>query len=162
MLASSCAALHKIGLWSAPGIASFDGVEFGDTFVDAELRYPAAAVETSPYGAQSLRLDRVNNDGIIYQTIIYEFAYHDGMQLIMAEFAPSRTRAVHHWIVERIGPPSRSGANAQSSGITVWSTLEGETVILNADSHWLAIIGPKGERLRPDIKRWELNAQSAS
>jgi hypothetical protein len=163
MLASSCAALHKIGLWSAPGIGSFHGVGFGDGFRDTELRYPAAVVETSPYGARSLRLDDIDNDGIIYQTIIYEFAYKAGMQLVMAEFDASRTRAVHGWIVEQVGAPMRSGGpRAEASGISIWTTLDRKTVILNADSHWLAIIGPKGERLRPDIKLRELNARSSS
>ena len=163
MLASSCAALHKVGLWSAPGLSSFHDVAFGDSFRDTELRFPAAAVETSPYGAQSLRLDDIDNEGVRYQTVIYEFAYKAGMQLVMARFDPALTRAVRRWVVEQIGPPSRSsGSGGETSGISTWTTLEGQTVILNADSNWLAIIGPAGQELRPDIEMRELNGRSAS
>ena len=163
MLTGSCAAMHKLGLWSAPGIESFHGVSFGETFYDVQMRYPAAAPETSPYGAQALRLSGVENDGIRYEAVIYEFAYKTGMQLVMASFNPTQAGAIHHWIAEEIVPPSLSGGSgAASSGISTWTTLNGETVILNAQSHWLAILGPKGQPLRPDIKLRELNARSAS
>jgi hypothetical protein len=154
MLASSCAALHGIGLWSAPGIGSFNGVSFGDGFRESQLRFPAAAVETSPYGAQSLRLNNVDNDGIGYRTVIYEFADKSGMQLVIAKFDPSRTDAVRHWIIDRVASVTPAHP-AQASGVSTWTTLDGEIVIL------LTIIGPKGLRLRPDIKLRELNARSA-
>jgi hypothetical protein len=136
------------------------GVGFGDYYRDAELACPQAAPETSPYGAQSLRLDNAENDGIRYRTIILEFRYNAGMQLVMAGFDPAQTLAVRNWIEEQTG--SASGSDSSSPGITTWKTVDGKTVILDNDSHWLAIVGPQGAGLRPDIKLVELNAASAS
>jgi hypothetical protein len=163
VLTSSCAAMHTLGLWSVPGIESFHGVSFGDTFYDVQVRYPGGSPETSPYGAQALRLNGIEEDGIHFESVIYEFAYRAGMQLVMASFDSSQTRAIHHWIVQEIGPPSRSGGpRAESSEMSTWTTLNGETVILDPQSHWLVILGPKGGPLRPDIRLRETNARSAS
>ena len=161
-ISSSCGAMHEVGLWRAPGIGSFHNVSFGDTFHDAELLYPGAARETSPYGAHSLRVDNIINEGIPYRTAVYEFAYKSGMQLVMAEFDPSRASAIHEWVDQQLGPPSRSGGpDSATSKISLWATPQGESVILNPQSHWLAIIGPEGQQLRSDIEPRELNAESA-
>lgn len=163
MLLGGCSAMHAVGLWSNPGIHSFDGVSFGDGYRDTRLVYPGAMAETSPYGAQSLHLDEVANEGIHYRIVIYEFDDRNGMQLVLAEFDPARTRAVRGWIVSQIGPPSLSGGSSSKiSGVNTWKTLNGETVILDGDSRWLAIVGPQGGRLRSDILPTEINAQFTS
>jgi len=144
-------------VYSCPHLGSFLGVHFGDELPDVAAHYPQAVPETSPYGAETLRMSDVKSEGVVYRTVVFEFLWHDGgMQVAMARFDPVYGKTIFSNLSGRIGPPSLT----QSAGVrptpeAQWRLPDGTSVRLNSAVGRLVIIGPSGKILTDDIRMRE-------
>lgn len=141
----------------APRLNSFLGVRLGDTPADVEQRHPAGAVETSPTGALTYRIDGLRAGSIEYQSVFYEFAKGSGMQLVMARFAPESAGPLYDALKQALGKPSSlSGGEAGPAGLeAVWDPDGSERVAFSGPLRRLTIVGPRGAPLEEDIRMRE-------
>ncbi|HKV55976.1 MAG TPA: hypothetical protein VJN94_15190 [Candidatus Binataceae bacterium] len=146
----SCSAMHQLGLWSVPSIGSFHGVSFGERLYEVETRYPGGQAETSPSGAQVWSLDEVNEEGVRFSRVLYEFAYHDGMQLVIANVEPPSFHALRQRLIDQLGTPSASTSDKVTGARLTWTTPGAEVAILDQTAMRLIIFGPDGATLRSD------------
>lgn len=132
--------------------AAFLGVSFGESLESVEQRDPGGSQETSPYGAPAYRLENMNAGAVEYQSVIYEFTDHDGMQLVFATFAPSWSGDVFRQLQQILGAPLKTNGESDPSKVQAsWQGKAGEFLDYNGPSHCFAIVGPKGDSLRADI-----------
>lgn len=138
-----------------PLVASFLGVSFGESFDDVREKYPTGREETSPYGAPAYRIDEVSGGNVRYSSVVYEFADRAGMQLVYARFAPSSADYLLKELKGALGQPvsMRTGLGKTQDRIeATWLLPEGEFVKYDSELDRLAILGPRGEELRQDIR----------
>jgi hypothetical protein len=140
-----------------PHLGSFLGVSFGDLSPDVSARFPKAVPETSPFGAETLRLSNVRSDGVVYKTVLFEFLWHGGgMQLVMAKFDPVYAAPALGDLTRRIGPPTLSKETSPgSTPDKQWRLPDGTSISFNASLGRLVIVGPAGKILSDDIKMRE-------
>ncbi|MGH7934667.1 MAG: hypothetical protein ACREQN_16110 [Candidatus Binataceae bacterium] len=156
-----CATMHHLGLWSDGGFDSFHGVSFGDSYYDVRTRFPGAQPQTSPYGAEALLLSNIGDAGVHYDSVVYEFTYRGGMQLVMARFSASSTATLYNELLQAFGRPGEGGATASMppcKSHLQWQFRGGETVSFNGPERRLILLGPGGKPLKQDV---ELREQSA-
>ena len=156
LLAGSCASRIAPAWIEGPGsheLTSFLGISFGESIADAQRRYPDGAMETSPYGAGALRLESLTSDPVEYDQVIFEFADRDGMQLIIAHFKASSAATLYDQLTKRLGPPASNAGGADTPPTQAsWLLTNQVEVNFNGADNSLAIVGPKGGLLKPDIK----------
>jgi hypothetical protein len=144
-------------LSSGPHLGSFIGVHFGDELPDVAAHYPQAVPETSPFGAETLRLSDVKADDVVYRTVVFEFLWHGGgMQVVMARFDPTYGKAIFSNLSTRIGPPSLAGTKgSRPLAEAQWRLPDGTSVSLNNTVGRLVIVWPSGKILTDDIRMRE-------
>jgi len=143
-------------LSSGPQLGSFIGVNFGDPSPEVIARYPQALPETSPFGAEALRLKNVKSGTVVYKTVLFEFLWHGGgMQLAMAKFDPKYAAPVFKDLTQRIGPPTLSKAADARTPRAQWSLADGTSISFNGTLGRLVIVGPNGKLLSDDIRMRE-------
>jgi|YelNatPaOPRAMG01_1025707.scaffolds.fasta_scaffold25289_4 hypothetical protein len=138
-----------------PHVSSFLGVSFGESLDDVHEKYPTGREETSPYGAPAYRIDEVSAGNVRYNSVVYEFADGAGMQLVYARFAPGSADYLLKELKGALGEPvsMRSAlGKAHDSVEATWLLPEGELVKYDSELDRLAILGPRGEGLREDIR----------
>jgi hypothetical protein len=140
-----------------PHLGSFMGVSFGDLSTDVGARYPQAVPETSPYGAETLRLGDVKSGSVVYKTVLFEFLWHGGgMQLVMVKFDPIYASPILDDLTRRIGPPALSqSAGARTAPEAQWRLTDGTSISFNSSLGRLVIVGPSGKILADDIRMRE-------
>lgn len=138
-------------------LGPFIGVNFGDLSTDVSARYPQAVPETSPYGAETLRLSDVKSGAVTYKTVLFEFLWRGGgMQLVMAKFEPAYAPAILADLTRRIGPPAlpESTGNPTASE-ALWRLADGTSISFNSSRGRLVMVGPSGKILADDIRMRE-------
>ena len=140
-----------------PHLGSFMGVSFGDQLSDVAARFPQAVPETSPFGAETLRLSDVRSGNVTYKTVVFEFLWHGGgMQLVMARFAPSYGTGIAADFTQRLGTPGLSESTGPHHGVEAqWHLPDGTNISLNTAIGRLVIVGPSGKILSDDIRMRE-------
>ncbi|HTW88970.1 MAG TPA: hypothetical protein VMD75_13290 [Candidatus Binataceae bacterium] len=144
-------------LSSGHNLGPFMGVNFGDLSTDVSARYPQAVAETSPYGAETLRLSDVKSGAVIYKTVLFEFLWHGGgMQLVMVKFEPVYAAAILDDLTHRIGPPALPESMGTSATPEAqWRLADGTSISFNSSLGRLVIVGPSGKILADDIRMRE-------
>lgn len=143
-----------------PSLTSFLDVHFGAQLVEVQERYPMGAVETSPYGAEAYRIERLRADHLRYDTVIYEFTAHTGMQLAIATFAADSTAGVFDELEQALGAPTAqkpSGGRGAESIEATWDLPHGERVSFDGPNRRIEMLGPAGSPLKQDIAIREAN-----
>ena len=140
-----------------PHLGSFMGVSFGDQSTDVAARFPQAVPETSPFGAETLRLSDVKSGSVTYKTVVFEFLWHGGgMQLVMVRFAPSYGTAIAGDLTQRLGTPRLTeSAGPHPTPEAQWHLADGTNISLNSSMGRLVIVGPSGKILTDDIRMRE-------
>ncbi|GEM_PF-1687448 len=152
--AAACFDAH-IGMHStrATGLRSFLGIGFGADLRDAERYYPNGIRETSPLGYPSYHITQASSDGIAYPDVIYEFDGSNGMQVVVARFAPSSADAVLERLRRILGEPTQHTVNKeQQMDEALWLVSDGEEVRFDRVRHLLTVLGPQGRNLSKDLQ----------
>jgi hypothetical protein len=138
---------------SSHGMNSFMGVHFGDTVDQVTRRFPDGLTQTSPYGAPAFKIENVNFRNIEYPTVTYEFGEGSGMQMVLAQFAPSEATDVYQQLQGSLGAPNATGVQpeAPAGSEASWHLSDGITVLYSAPLHRVVLIGKDGESLKADI-----------
>jgi hypothetical protein len=144
-------------LSSGPHLGSFLGVTFGEPSSDVTARYPEAVAESSPFGADTLRLSDVKSGGVVYKTVLFEFLWHGGgMQLVMVKFDPVYAAPILSDLTGRIGPPAPAASTDSRLAPEVqWRLADGTSISLNRSQGRLIIVGPSGKILTDDVRMRE-------
>lgn len=132
------------------------GVSFGDQSSDVVARYPQAVPETSPFGAETLRLNDVKSAAVVYKTVLFEFLWHGGgMQLVMVKFDPVYASPILKDLTRVAGAPAMpSSAGVRAAPQAQWSLANGTSVSFSPLGR-LVIVGPSGKILSDDIRMRE-------
>lgn len=140
-----------------PHLGSFMGVSFGDLSTDIGARYPQAVPETSPYGAETLRLSDVKSGAVTYRTVLFEFLWHGGgMQLVMVKFDPVYAAPILDDLTRSIGQPApQEPAGARAAPDAQWRLADGTSISFNSSLGRLVMVGPSGKILADDIRMRE-------
>jgi hypothetical protein len=149
-----CAVVRRVN----PFARSFGpvlGVRFSQSLREVEAQLPNGQPETSPYGADCWRVRNVSDDGIKYQSVIFEFTHRHGMQLAIAWFPKASSREVLERLHGTLGKPSESSAPGKWAArdlIASWRLGDGAAVSFDGPARRLALVGPFGKGLIRDIK----------
>jgi hypothetical protein len=154
---SGCASTQILPFGAGPGMNSFLGVHFGEQKSDVMGKFPNATEQTSPYGADTIRLNNVNAGAVVYDYVLFEFLWRGGgMQLVMASFKPFYAKTVRHDLEAHLGSGQALTADRSDQHVRLfWHLSDGVQVIFNGADHILVIIGPRGKVLEQDIKAWQ-------
>jgi hypothetical protein len=160
---AGCGSVRPIPSWNEarrPSLTSFLDIHFGAQLVEVQERYPMGAVETSPYGAEAYRIERLRSEQLHYDTVIYEFTVHTGMQLAIATFAPDSTGGVFDELSKALGAPTAQkqlGASGTDGVEATWELPHGERVTFDGPNRRIVMLGPAGSPLKQDIAIRESN-----
>lgn len=149
-----CTVVRRVNPFVRPA-DSVLGIRFGQSLPDVEAQLADGQAETSPYGANCWRVHNANDDGIKYQSVIFEFTQHHGMQLVVAWFPKSSSKEVFERLRENLGTPSKSSAPGKwptRDLIAAWRLHDGAVVRFDGPARRLALVGPFGKGLIRDIK----------
>ena len=139
---------------------SFLGVSFGASLRDTRRYYPSGINEASPLGYPSYHVTGLSSDAISYPDVVYEFDSNNGMQLVVARFAPSSTEAVLERLRRILGEPTQHTLTEdQRMAEAVWLTPGGEEIRFDRARHLMAVLGPDGANMRKDL---ELRIENSS
>ena len=84
--------------------------------------------------------------------MIYEFDGYNGMQVVIARFAPSAADAVLERLRRVLGEPTQHTLTQdQRMSDAFWLTPGGEDVRFDRTHHLLIVIGPQGSNLKKDV-----------
>jgi hypothetical protein len=157
--------IAAVALWSAAcfnakapavkGISfkSFLRISFGTSLRDTHGYYPSGINEASPMGFPAYHVTGLSADGISYPDVIYEFDGINGMQVVVAHFAPSSTDAVLERLRRILGEPTQHTlTQEQRMEEATWLTPGGEEVHFYRDRHLMTILGPQGANMRKDLQ----------
>jgi len=149
---TGCSSLQDL-FGTQPQLNSFMGVNFGDQKNDVMTMYPAAREETSPYGAESVRLTKVHSSVAEYNYVLFEFLWRGGgMQLVMAGFGPASANAIRDNLQAHLGAPKQLAvASSYRQSELRWLLDDGTDVTFNAREGLLVIVGPRGKVLEGDV-----------
>ncbi len=135
------------------GFKSFLGVKFGASLRDTRHYYPSGINEASPLGYPSYHVTGLSSDGISYPDVIYEFDSNNGMQVVVARFAPASTEAVLERLRRILGEPTQHTLTEdQRMSEAVWLTPGGEEIRFDRARHLLTVLGPQGSNMRKDVQ----------
>jgi hypothetical protein len=133
-------------------LKSFVGVSFGASLRDTRRFYPTGLDEASPMGFPCYHIRGLSSDGISYTDVIYEFDAANGMQLVVARFAPASTEAALEYFRRILGEPTQHTLTEdERMEEAVWLSPGGEEVRFYRTRHLVAILGPQGANLRKDL-----------
>jgi hypothetical protein len=135
------------------GFKSFLGISFGASLRDTRRYYPNGINETSPLGFPSYHVTGLSSDAISYPDVIYEFDGSNGMQVVVARFAPSSAEAVLERLRRILGEPTQHTLTEdQRMAEAVWLTASGEEIRFDRTRHLLTVLGPQGANMRKDVQ----------
>jgi hypothetical protein len=135
------------------GFKSFLGISFGASLRDARRYYPNGINEASPLGYPSYHVTGLSSDAISYPDVIYEFDGTNGMQLVVARFAPSSTEAVLERLRRILGEPTQHTlTDDQRMAEAVWLTPGGEEIRFDRARRMMTVLGPEGANMRKDLQ----------
>jgi len=135
------------------GFKSFLGVKFGASLRDTRRQYPAGINESSPLGYPCYHVTGLSSDGIAYPDVIYEFDSTNGMQVVVARFAPPATEAVLERLRRILGEPTQHTLTEdQRMAEAIWLIPGGEEIRFDRSRHLLTVLGPDGANLRKDVE----------
>ena len=145
--------IHQAANTAGAGFKSFLGIRFGDSLTDVRRYYPNGINETSPLGFPSYHVTGLSADGITYQDVIYEFDGVNGMQVVVARFAPSSSDAVLERLRRLLGEPSQHTLTAdERMDEALWLTSGGEEVRFDRSRRLMSVLGPQGGNLKKDLQ----------
>lgn len=135
------------------GFKSFLGIKFGASLRDTRRYYPNGINEASPLGYPSYHVTGLSSDAISYPDVIYEFDSNNGMQVVVARFAPSSAEAVLERLRRILGEPTQHTLTEdQRMADAVWLTPGGEEIRFDRTRHMLTVLGPQGANMRKDVQ----------
>lgn len=161
---ASCLAVALLMLWTtgcfsmtapAPhgiGFRSFLGIDFGSSLRETRRYYPTGLNESSPLGYPAYHVTDLSSEGVAYSDVIYEFDATNGMQVVIARFAPSAADAVLERLRRVLGEPTQHTLTEdQRMSDALWLTPGGEEVRFDRTHHLMVVIGPQGGNLKKDV-----------
>ncbi len=135
------------------GFKSFLGISFGASLRDTRRYYPNGINESSPMGYPSYHVTGLSSEGISYPDVTYEFDGDNGMQVVVARFAPASTEAILERLRRILGEPTQHTLTEdQRMAEAVWLTPGGEEIRFDRARHLLTVLGPQGANMRKDIQ----------
>ena len=142
------------------GFRSFLGIDFGASLRETRRYYPTGLNEASPLGYPAYHVTGLSSEGVAYPDVIYEFDGTNGMQVVLARFAPSAADAVLERLRRVLGEPTQHTLTQdQRMSYALWLTPGGEEVRFDRAHELLVVIGPQGSNLKKDVDlRLENNA----
>jgi hypothetical protein len=144
---------HSADASKGIGFKSFLGVEFGASQRDTERYHPNGIKETSPLGYPCYHITKASSDGIVYPDVIYEFDGVNGMQVVVARFAPSSTDAVLERLRRILGEPTQHTLTKdQFMDDALWMVSDGEEIRFDRSRHLMTVLGPQGHNLSKDLQ----------
>jgi hypothetical protein len=142
------------------GLRSFLGISFGASIKDARRYYPNGINETSPLGFSSYHVTGLSSESISYPDVIYEFDSINGMQVVIARFAPASTEAVLERLRRILGEPTQHTLTPdQRMAEAVWLLPDGEEIRFDRSRHLMTVLGFNGANLRKDVQLRVENSQ---
>jgi len=134
------------------GFKSFLGVDFGASFRDTRRYYPNGLNESSPMGYPAYHVTDLSSEGVSYPDVIYEFDGNNGMQVVIARFAPSSADAVLERLRRVLGEPTQHTLTEdQRMADAMWMTAGGEDIRFDRTHHLMVVIGPQGANMKKDV-----------
>lgn len=134
------------------GFRSFLGIDFGASLRETRQRYPTGLNEASPMGFPAYHVTDLSSEGVSYPDVIYEFDGNNGMQVVIARFAPSAADAVLERLRRVLGEPTQHTLTQdQRMSDALWLTPGGEEVRFDRAHHLMVVIGPQGGNLKKDV-----------
>ena len=134
------------------GFRSFLGIDFGSSLRSTRRYYPTGLNEASPLGYPAYHVTDLSSEGVSYPDVIYEFDGANGMQVVIARFAPSGADGVLERLRRVLGEPTQHTLTQdQRMSYALWLTPGGEEVRFDRTRHLLIVIGPQGGNLKKDV-----------
>jgi len=134
------------------GFRSFLGIDFGSSLRSTRKYYPTGLNEASPLGYAAYHVTDLSSEGVSYPDVIYEFDGTNGMQVVIARYAPSAADAVLERLRRVLGEPTQHTLTQdQRMSYALWLTPGGEEVRFDRTRHLLIVIGPQGANLKKDV-----------
>lgn len=135
------------------GLKSFLGISFGTSLKDTREYYPQGLIESSPMGYPAYHVRNLSSEAIQYTDVIYEFDGINGMQVVVARFAPGSSDAVLERLRLLLGEPTQHTLTRdQRMEEALWLTPGGEEIRFYRSHHLLTVVGPEGGKLRKDVE----------
>src|SRR5262249_55033258 len=148
-----CAGAALLMLWSAAcytitapvphgvGLRSFLGIDFGASLRETRHYYPTGLNEASPLGYPAYHVTGLSSEGVVYRDVIYEFDGTNGMQAVLARFAPSGADAVLERLRRVLGEPTQHTLTPdQRMSYALWMTPGGEEVRFYREHNLLIVV----------------------
>jgi hypothetical protein len=153
LMTTGCSSQQGNLFGAGPHMGSFLGVSFGDLRSDVMMKFPTARPETSPYGAETIRLTNVRTSSVMYRYVLFEFLWRGGgMQLVIAGFEPIYANALLGDLQAQLGGPNQVAAAASDRRAELrWLLDNGTQVTFDRAEGVLVIVGPRGKVLEDDV-----------
>jgi hypothetical protein len=134
------------------GFRSFLGIDFGASLRETRRYYPTGLNEASPLGYPAYHVTDLSSEGVSYPDVIYEFDGTNGMQVVIARFAPTSADAVLERLRRILGEPTQHTLTEdQRMSDALWLTPGGEEVRFDRTHRLMVVIGPQGANLKKDV-----------
>jgi hypothetical protein len=103
-------------------------------------------------GYPAYHVTELSSEGVSYPDVIYEFDGNNGMQVVIARFAPSSADAVLERLRRVLGEPTQHTLTEdQRMADAMWMTAGGEDIRFDRTHHLMVVIGPQGANMKKDV-----------